>query len=143
MLVVPHKPELVEIVPKRCAAAALHRTPDDSVTFTTFPRETDNVQGAISCTSARRRTIPSESKKPAVRSASSPGVRIVTAIESLPIRISNGSSTVTSSVIHSHEPSTLRRTTLPAAIPESSVFDAFISGFISLPPREHGCLYSP
>src|SRR5207248_7234429 len=125
MLVLPHKPQLVEIVPNRCAAAAFHCTLDDRLTFTTFPREAGNVQCVISCTSARRRTIPSESKKPAVKSVSSPGVRMVTAIESLPIRISNGSSTVTSSVIHSHEPSALWRTTLPAAIPGTSLF-AFI-----------------
>ena len=97
----PHKPQLVEMVPKRCAVAGLNFTFGESVTLRMLPSDAGSWQGAISLRSVRARTMPSERRKPAASSSSLPGVRMVTAIGSWAIRISNGSSIVTSSVTHS------------------------------------------
>ncbi len=92
MLSLPHTPHALVVTNWRRIRAPGALTPGASVTSATLPSHI-----LIWARSAAEAMTPSAARKPAVRSMSSPGVRMVTLSGSPPTLISSGSSTASRS----------------------------------------------
>ncbi len=101
MEAVPQIPHALDVVTCRCAAGAGGVTSGRSCASTTlkvclpFSSSPAQKRREISCSGSWM--MPSDSRNPATKSKSSPGVRIVTLKDSCPSRISSGSSTASAS----------------------------------------------
>jgi len=92
MLSLPHTPQALLVRKCRCSRSSGRLTPSASVTSATLP-----AHMVIPVRSAGAAMMPSAARKPAVRSMSSPGVRMVTLSGCPPTLISSGSSTASKS----------------------------------------------